>query len=63
MADSEKGPKINRDSPNNDFIPLEEVKAILNQILSEETVSDIIKVLPMYPSSASSCREKLYNIR
>jgi len=55
MANSQKEVKINRNSADKEFSILEEIKTILKEILPKETVSEIIKVLPMYPDSTRAC--------
>jgi len=47
-----KGSKINRNLSKSQNLLLEEIKYVLYEILSKEAVSDIIKVLPMWSSSA-----------
>jgi len=48
MANSQKEVKISRNSADKEFLPLEEIKTILREILPKETASEIIKVLPMF---------------
>lgn len=54
MANSQKGSKMNGNFSDDQPLPLEEIKAILFRILPKETASEIMKVLPMYPSRAKT---------
>ena len=56
MANSQKEVKMNENGADSEFPSLEELKSILIKILPKETASEIIKVLPMYPSCTITCQ-------